>query len=582
MEQLQSPPNSSDERKMFAEIKRDLPRATFIIKGTSLDPNQPPEEELLFNHNDKIGVMAELSAEAEAHGESPDEKILAERSTTILQERGIQKFKSYVGNNRALQIAIGSLMYQRGAADLEFMKYDFSRDPQAALAPYFTKGLQSVRILQDNSTLRIGTKSEKQIIYSLEKEPLQDNRNLFKLTIFSSSTEERVYLENEQEFTLHTADLLIYTFEENPSFNVNNPLSLDHLPVIISCNAGKLLHQLTPFEGVRPPLPDTISLSQWDSLTEDQQAVVTAYQKAEHKYCAANENWKSRFAYLASHPNLGPLISSERIKGEKQLKSLHSVLQEKAALVAQDPIIAPFLERNFTIASGFHFTFLNEENKKLDLPEKFSFVGGRKLQHLFTRQFEVTLLNFINNGQLNLNGLVGTAKKLGIESVEGLSSSFASLNSTSDEGASQALLDLTENKEITRGIHMLIEDAASTMIPLLHEEPFFGDMVPLLSNAEAHFSLEKKRHPSSEKPFFILTSECQITHTSPDYMDENKNILRTLDVRVVYALRENPAWNYNKLNSLTNLPIDVRCVDIHVDQNVQCVPVSTLIRDNIG
>jgi len=97
-----------------------------------------------------------------------------------------------------------------------------------------------------------------------------------------------------------------------------------------------------------------------------------------------------------------------------------------------------------------------------------------------------------------------------------------------------------------------------------------GDALRHLSDAKATstFFLEKKLHASSEDPLFILKADYHLPLTIALKEDEG-NISRTLDIHFVYALKVNPHWDYSELTSLSNLPVEARCVGIHIDQEVE-------------
>jgi hypothetical protein len=314
-------------------------------------------------------------------------------------------------------------------------------------------------------------------------------------------------------------------------------------------------------------------LSAWDALTEEQQEAVTTYQEAEKNYLDAKKQWESKLINLESRTNLGylgSLITLEKATAEEHLASLRCILYEKAALVAQDSITAPFLERNFITTEGKTRTLpsLSEENKKLALPEELSFVGCRELQQRSTKQMKSALLDSANQ-RFNGGALVGTANRLGFRTQETfLSSSSAG---SFDEEASQALLDFAEHEQIAKVIHMLVENPAAAVTPQLRKEPLFGDMLSLLPDAEPRFTLEKKRHPSSDKPLFILTVKYHESRTSISVEEDTKHFSRTLDARFVYTLTESPTWDYTDLNSLKNLPVDARCTGIYIDQKMERV-----------
>ena len=567
LELLQTPPDSALETTMFAEMKRDLHRATFILTTPppADRPTQPPSEELLYDHAEEPAVKTAIQEKATAEGGTISEASINEEAIITLQNKGIEKFKTFVGKDRAFQLAIGSLMYQRAAADLEYMKYEASRDSKNELDPYFTRGLQPIRQLQDFSKRRIGTQPEKELWYSLKKTSDLGTDDQFQLTIFNSLQEERVHSTTEQEFTLKTADVLTYSFTRNPAFTPDAPLSLENLPVSITCDGGQLLHQLIPFEGVRPPLPDNIGLSAWDGLTQDQQGTVKSYQAAESKYLAAKQNWSSRLNYLASRPNLGSLVSLEKSAAEHRLQSLRHSLQDLATPVAADPAIASFLERNLIKTDGVTVTLssLSDEGKALDLPEKVVFLGGRQLQQETTEQLKKPLIRLFNEGS-NETALISAAKKLTLKTVDQPDSSLAG---KSDEEASQEFLQFTENSKIADAVSMLVQDPATAITPQLLQEPLFGDALSLLPEATASFSLEKQSHSSSDKPLFILTAEYHSIHVSPSE-DESGNFVRTLKARFVYALKVNPLWDYSEFNSPDNLPVEARCIGIHIDQEV--------------
>ena len=565
--QLQTPADSELETTLFAEIKRDLNRATFILKipPPADRPTQPPQEELLYDHAEESATQAAIRETTAAEGRTVDEKTIQENATRILQNKGLEKFKTFVGKDRAFELAIGSLMYQRGAADLEFMKYGVSRDDRNDLAPYFTLGLQSVRQLQDYSKCRFGTEPKKEQWYSLEKTSDPGTADQFQLTLFNSLKEERVHSTTQQEFTLHTADVLTYTFAKNPLFLPDIPLSLENLPVIITCEGGQLLHHLTPFEGVRPMPSDTIGLSTWESLTPDQQTKVTTYRAAESKYLAAKQNWASRLNYLAGRPNLGSLISLEKSETERQLQTLRSSVQDVAAPVAKDPSTAPFLERNHVTTDGATITppSLSDAKKTLVLPEKVTFLGGRELQQATTEHLKEPLIALFYK-RSDETALISAAKKLIFKTAD---QPDASLAGKSDTEISQGFLQFTESSKIADAVSMLVQNPAATITPLLLQEPLLGDALSLLPGATASFSLEKKSHPSSDKPLFILTADYRLQHTSPSE-DNLGNFARTLHARFVYALKANPLWNYSEFNSPANMPVEARCIGVQIDQKV--------------
>jgi len=89
-------------------MKRDFDRATFIFKTS--------------NGDTALGHRALGQTEAD------------------YQDQAFQKFQSFVGTDRAFQLAIASLMYQRGAADLEVIKSGVSRNTTENLARIFHHG----------------------------------------------------------------------------------------------------------------------------------------------------------------------------------------------------------------------------------------------------------------------------------------------------------------------------------------------------------------------------------------------------------------------------------------------------------
>ena len=237
LELLQTPPDSILEKEMFYEMQRDFDRATFILKTAppADRPTQSPHEELLYNHADETATQAALRSAAVAEGTTVAEKTIEESTTALLKDKGIQKFKAFVGADRALQIAIGSLMYQRGAADLTLMKNETSRDHRNELAPYFTEGLQPITPLDFVSKIRSGTKPKNELRYSLEKISGPGTADQFQLTIYHFFEKESFHSTTQQEFTASTSDVLTYTFAKNPLFLPDIPLSLENLPVIITC-----------------------------------------------------------------------------------------------------------------------------------------------------------------------------------------------------------------------------------------------------------------------------------------------------------------------------------------------------------
>ncbi len=553
---------SKEEETIFAEMGRDLPRATFMIQQRNIDPEEPPSVELLFDHRQKeeeiTRYFEEEKKEPESRKESSLGKNIADHVTDHLVARGIGTFKDYIGPSRALQIAIGSLMYQRGAADLEYMQYGVSRNPQQELQSFFTDGLKSIRPLEHESRLRPGTRSEKTIVYYLEKKTGSHDQDVFDLTIFNAKSEERIHVLEKQEFTLHTADFLKYRFQENEAFDPHRAVALDHLPVHIDCLDGKITHRLIPFQGERPPLPDTISLSHWESLSEEEQQAVHDYHQAEQAYLHAKERSKSTMMHLASRPQFGPLISSQRLEKEEtithELQLLRNTLQEKATRLAGNRRIAPFLDRNMTIVSDDQVTLSTEGKSALHLPANLSFEGSRSLQYQLTKQLEKQFLehsrHYVHSESLSL-----TAEKLNFED-------------------GQTLLSFSENSEVAKGIDLLIAQSLSMVIPLLQREPLFGEMISSLSNETASFSLEKRSHPSSEDPFFILeaTYQAEQSYPTPPQEQATLPLSRQMRLSCKYALRVNRSYDSTELNSLENLSLEIRCIGIHVDQNIQSIP----------
>lgn len=565
---LQSPQSAQSKETLFSEIKRDLNRATFILKWplSSDGSAQAPCEELLYNHHDEAAAKEELRAQAEKAGKQVDENTLNNMAIRVLQDQGINKLKAFINGDPALEFAIGSLMYQRGLFDLECMKYGVSRNSKQDLAPYFTAGLQSIRPLQDMSQNCFGKTPKIEMLYFLEKSTAPHDKDQFQLTISHKTTADRFHTVTKQAFTLHTLDTLTYTFTKNRAFNPHEKLSETNLPVAITCIGGKILHTLAPFEELPPASLHTLALAKKNPLTPEQEHNVHLYLAAENAYLTAKQSWASRLNSLAAKPHLDSLISLEKQETEQYLKKLRQSLQEAALLVANDPSTDGFLERNVLKTEGTSSVVLSwtEVPQNLTLPEKLSFIGSKELKKAITEQIQSTLLTPAPKQQ-SRDLLIATAKALTFQAEQ----RPRTYETASDDEALHSFLTFMENDAMAEAISLLIQTPTLSITPQLEQEPLFGDaLIHLTEASECHFYLEKTASPSSDDPLFFLTADYHLEQpSSADRLFEGFS--RSLDIQFVYALQKNPLWNPGELDSSTNPPIQATCTAVKVHQTVE-------------
>ena len=525
-------------------MKRDFDRATFIFKTS--------------NGDTALGHRALGQTEAD------------------YQDQAFQKFQSFVGTDRAFQLAIASLMYQRGAADLEVIKSGVSRNTTENLAPFFSQGFQGVESLQRISTRVLGTQPEKKLVYSLEKVFSSTTNPEFKLTISNTQKEDLFHVATEQEFILSTADTIVYHFKKNPSYNSQAPVSLDNLPVTITCTGGSIEHELAPFEGVRPPPPDTISLYEQQNLTWDQRMAIYDYENAENKYVAAKQeiqNQAMRATRLASRP-LGPFTALvERTASQQSLQALREAMEQAARSVAEDPATAPFLERNVLIIEGQKSLFpsLTAAAKTVSPPSRFTFIAGRELKQITTENIKQAFTSFIDKNDDERRTLyITAAEKLFPQSITNSASQDDnnSNNIPTSSTQNQALERLNEftnySTSLVEAIGLLVQSPQVSISSVLLKQPHLSDPLSALATAKVDYKLEKNFHPSSTDPLLILTVNYHPT-LSPKAQG-NSLFSYQFDIQFVYALKTNPRWNSAKLNTLNNLPIEVRCLNIHAEQ----------------
>ena len=559
---LQAP--TASDATLAAAMMRDFNRATFTLNIRKDSELQPESQELIYDHAQEPVVKTALITSSKLKGEQINESVLDHDAIVTLQDRGFKKFEQFVNEERGFKLAIGSLMYQAGTADLEYIKYDLPRDQKQNLAPYFSLGFKSVRELQDASQIRAGTQPEQKILYSLEKVVSHDGATShFQLTNFSSFKTERVDMETKKAFTLSTTDIVTYRFERNKAFDSNSPYSLENLPVIITCTGGELSHQFDQC----PTPPDTISLSEWDHLTLEQQRTVTDYRAAEQAYVTAKQEWQSRYAYLASRPLFGSLISSEKLAADATLEKLRGKVQAMATPVTEDLATAAFLERNVIKTGGKTLTVQSEidAHKSFNLPEKVSFLGGRELQQATTEQLNAVLLTWFKRSHHELSNeekdskLAAAAKKIAFATESILPTS------PSTEDACQNLLKFTENTNVAEAITALVENPNISLTSTLLKEPLLEDTLSTsLENATAMFSLEKKSHASSTRPLFILNATY---HLNLAFTEDNMS--RELDAAFTYAVKENSFWDRSEPLSPKNLPVEARCIGVSIHQSVE-------------
>jgi hypothetical protein len=556
LEQLNKPENSKEAQVLFEEMQRDFDRATFIIKTAS------QEEKLLYDHQEEMALKKKRLEAKRNNGAILSQNYFNNQVVNELRAKALREFQFFVGPNRALQIAIGSLMYQRGTLDLEIMKNEFINEgiPNSL----FAIGFRGVEGLELTSAIRPETSPDTQLCYTLEKVSSLNSDPSFQLTIFRSVKEERFHQETKQEFTLYKDEFLIYTFEKNSNFHHFKSFSLTNLPVVIGCQDGKLQHVLTPFKGVRPPLPDTIGLSQWKKLTIEQQETVARYQEAEHRYVDAKQHWENRLSSLAGRPLQPPLIAGfEKNDTENRLKALRNDALQAAYQLTEDRATAPFLERNFITSEGKTEALSSLwGGSSLSLPESLSFLGGRELQQATTDQMKEALIVYLNQQQ-DKHALIAAAKKLTLKESE--QSDIELTKFSDDDEVRNDFCSFTGNGHIDTAVSMLVNDPQIGISSLLSKEPLFGDMLTFFPNATAELSLEKKPHSSSIKPLFILTVDYHLSHAEEN---DSENFERGLHAHFVYALKNNPLCNFGELISIDNLPVEIRCIDIRIGQTV--------------
>lgn len=226
------------------------------------------------------------------------------------RDRALEEFQNFVGENKDLQVAIASLMYQRGNFDLEIMGKKGGeslprnhKDPTSL--PYYTdaKNEQLWTFEASENVFRFKSEGTKQgeSFYNLEKITSTSGDPVFYLTIMD------IQIVTHSNFFYYCTRNVSYEFQKNHSFTTHHAISSENAPVILKCLGGKITHEFTERRS-------TEELADLEAKYE--------FAIANSELAAAQKDYTDKINHLASRAPFreGSLIS-DKLEAERRLKA---------------------------------------------------------------------------------------------------------------------------------------------------------------------------------------------------------------------------------------------------------------------
>lgn len=245
-------------------------------------------------------------------------------ATLLNQERGednLETFKNFVGENQHLQVAIASVMHQGGQSDFESIKLGAQRDAaEQNSLPFFTEGVNKQMWRPPISgpifmKLFAGENKTESQSYDLQKITSESGSPVFQLTTTCTQSIE------DPDFHYALTRDVTYQFEENHSFNPNQPICEDNSPVTIKCLEGKIVQS---FGDVRTPEEFHHQAAQYN---------LTVYQRKLDELGDPHQietEYQNRIHFLASKAasRPGSIMTQDRNAAEAKLQQLRKAQQD--------------------------------------------------------------------------------------------------------------------------------------------------------------------------------------------------------------------------------------------------------------